>query len=118
MASSLVGMNSSLQHGMEVIPSISKRLATWRLQFNSKKSKSNNSNRSLRTPEEELVGGVVEAADLEHADLHVHREGVEAHGADEGDPAGHRVQQVVVHVHPEALQLGQDQVRLEGLQIP
>ena len=77
-----------------------------------------NSNRSLRTPEEELVGGVVEAADLEHADLHVHREGVEAHGADEGDPAGHRVQQVVVHVHPEALQLGQDQVRLEGLQVP
>ena len=117
MASSLVGMNSSLQHGMKVIPSVSKRLAKWRLQFNSKKSKPNIGVREY-LPEEELVGGVVEAADLEHADLHVHREGVEAHGADEGDPAGHRVQQVVVHVHPEALQLGQDQVSLKGLQIP
>ena len=33
-------------------------------------------------------------------------------------PAGQGVHQVVIVVHPEALQLGEDVVRLEGLQVP
>ena len=50
--------------------------------------------------------------------LNVHGEGVEAHRADEGDATGHSVQEVVLSVHPEALQLAQDQVGLEWFQIP
>ena len=38
--------------------------------------------------------------------LDIHGEGVEAHGADEGDAASHGVQEVVLAVHPEALQHG------------
>ena len=45
--------------------------------------------------------------------LNVHGEGVEAHRADEGDATGHSVQEVVLSVHPEALQLAQNQVSLE-----
>ena len=63
--------------------------------------------------EEQLVGGIVETSNLKHTNLNVHGEGVEAHRADEGDATGHSVQEVVLSVHPEALQLAQDQVGLE-----
>ena len=54
---------------------------------------------------------------LEQTDLNVQGEAVEGHGADEGDPGGHRVHDLRVPVEPEPLQLGQHVQRLELLQV-
>ena len=54
---------------------------------------------------------------LEMADLHVQRERVEHHGADEGDARGHGVHYLELAVEPEPLQLGEDVERLELFQV-
>ena len=51
---------------------------------------------------------------LELADLHVQRERVERHWADEGDPRGHRVHDLELSIEPETLQLGED---VQGLEL-
>ena len=54
---------------------------------------------------------------LKQTNLNVQGEAVEGHGADEGDPGGHRVHDLRVPVEPEPLQLGQHVQRLELLQV-
>ena len=49
--------------------------------------------------------------------MNIQGEAVEGHGADEGDPGGHRVHDLRVPVEPEPLQLGQHVQRLELLQV-
>ena len=68
--------------------------------------------------EEDHLGHiVVERSHLEPADLHVQREGVEGHGADEGDPGGHGVHDLKVTVEPEPLELAEDVEGLELLEV-
>ena len=54
--------------------------------------------------EDDLVGRVVEASDLEHADLNIHWERVKAHWAYKGYPTCDCVHQIMFGVNPEALQ--------------
>lgn len=54
---------------------------------------------------------------LKQADLNIHWKGIELHWANERDPRGQGVHELVLLINPDAFQLRQDGVGLKGFQV-